>query len=99
MTRFIAPDGADTVIEKVIGTDGHCISHITETLSNQVMRSVVGGIVEITNGYYLETTTYGPQTFAPFPRTSRFLFVRMSGQELVFKCEGQDDEMIWRRQK
>ena len=57
------------------------------------------GTAEVKDGYYIETTTNGSQRFAPYPRSSRFLFVRMSDRELVLKSDRQGSEMIWRRQK
>jgi hypothetical protein len=94
VTDFIAPDGAHVGITNVIGTDGRCLCHTTQTLSNLVVTNEMGGTVEITNGYFIGTITNGSQRFP-----SRLLLVRLTDRELVLKYEGTDHEEIWTRQK
>jgi hypothetical protein len=94
VTDFIAPDGAHVEIMNVIGIDGRCLYHTTQTLSNQVSTNEMGGTVEITNGYFLATITNGSQRFP-----SRLVLVRLTDRELVLKHEGTDYEEFWTRRK
>jgi hypothetical protein len=94
VVQFLAPAGADMEIKKVIGPDGHCVSYMTETLSNQVSRSEAQSRVEVKDGYYVETATNGTQVF-----TDRFVVVRMNDQELVTRSEGKEIPWVFRRQR
>jgi hypothetical protein len=98
VSEFDAPDCPHIEKKIVLGADGHCSAHVTVTLSNRVWTADVEGTCKIKDGFLIETMTKTTQAGFRVPRTSRSQIIRMSGDELVLKGQGQENQFILTRQ-